>query len=89
MADLSSLLGAQRAPDAARSHEVKPEDGSWKESLHVGESYQGEKPSTWDADAPRLAAPRVSLAVSTDLKQWNYRYMFEKKGERSLGTYCL
>ncbi|SAM81882.1 related to DNA polymerase alpha 70 kDa subunit [Ustilago bromivora] len=26
---------------------------------------------------------RVSLAMATDPKAWNYRYMFEKKGERS------
>ncbi|CBQ72935.1 related to DNA polymerase alpha 70 kDa subunit [Sporisorium reilianum SRZ2] len=39
--------------------------------------------------APSHPAPgkkttaRVSLAMATDPKAWNYRYMFEKKGERS------
>lgn len=87
MADLTSLLGAQRGTDDASSHEIHADDGKWAASLRVAESYNAEKPSTWDAEPNPLAAPRVSLAVSTDLKQWNYRYMFEKKGERSLGTW--
>ncbi|SPO25924.1 related to DNA polymerase alpha 70 kDa subunit [Ustilago trichophora] len=32
---------------------------------------------------PTNKKPRVSLAMATDPKAWNYRYMFEKKGERS------
>lgn len=86
MADLTSLLGARRGTDDASSHEIHADNDQWAESLRVAESYNAEKPSTWDAEPNPLAAPRVSLAVSTDLKQWNYRYMFEKKGERSLGT---
>lgn len=85
MADLSSLLGAQRSTDSSYSHEVRADDRKWAGSLRVSESYNAEKPSTWESEGAPLGAPRVSLAVSTDLKQWNYRYMFEKKGERSLG----
>ena len=91
MDHLSQLLG-QRPGAAAETeqlnHEVTTDTSVWAAGLHVGESYNGAKPSAWDdtylASMPAKAAPRVSLAVSTDLKQWNYRYMFEKKGERSL-----
>ncbi|CDW97257.1 hypothetical protein, partial [Sporisorium scitamineum] len=35
------------------------------------------------APAGKKTSSRVSLAMATDPKAWNYRYMFEKKGERS------
>ena len=86
MADLSSLLGTpgKQVPSAApTSHEVDPGNDTWRSHLRIGEAYNQHLPSTWDASyvPPTASAsvPRVSLAVSTDLKQWNYRYMFEKK----------
>ena len=85
MADLSSLLGAQQNTKSSSDHEFSASNDEWARTLRILESYNGEMPSTWENDLRRLNAPRVSLAVSTDLKQWNYRYMFEKKGERSLG----
>ncbi|WFD19422.1 DNA-directed DNA polymerase alpha subunit pol12 [Malassezia caprae] len=90
MADLTSLLGEPvgSSPAKATNHEVHVKDHEWAGRLRVAESFNEHIPSTWDdaflASMPTKAAPRVSLAVSTDLKQWNYRYMFEKKGERSL-----
>lgn len=91
MADLSSLLGTpgKQVPSAApTSHEVDSGNDTWRSHLRIGEAYNQHLPSTWDASyvPPTASAsvPRVSLAVSTDLKQWNYRYMFEKKGERSM-----
>ncbi|PKI85147.1 DNA-directed DNA polymerase alpha subunit pol12 [Malassezia vespertilionis] len=94
MADLAGLLGQRSTPareNTQQGHEFAvPDDGRWAQSLRVAESYNGGMPSTFDPafvqTMPSRAAPRVSLAVSTDLKRWNYRYMFEKKGERSLGT---
>ncbi|WFD41803.1 DNA-directed DNA polymerase alpha subunit pol12 [Malassezia psittaci] len=87
MADLSSLLGAQQNTKASNDHEISASNDEWARTLHILESYNGEMRSTWENEPSRLNAPRVSLAVSTDLKQWNYRYMFEKKGERSLGSW--
>ncbi|WFC97718.1 DNA-directed DNA polymerase alpha subunit pol12 [Malassezia yamatoensis] len=84
MADLSSLLGAKQNTKESNNHEISASNDGWARTLQILESYNGEMPSTWENDPHRLNAPRVSLAVSTDLKQWNYRYMFEKKGERSL-----
>lgn len=90
MADLTSLLGKPvgSSPAKGLNHEVQVKDHEWAGRLRVAESFNEHMPSTWDdaflAAMPAKTAPRVSLAVSTDLKQWNYRYMFEKKGERSL-----
>ncbi|TKY85673.1 hypothetical protein EX895_005213 [Sporisorium graminicola] len=39
-------------------------------------------PSVSSAGGKKTSS-RVSLAMATDPKAWNYRYMFEKKGERS------
>lgn len=83
MDHLQQLLGPRGAPATPRRDDAVPDDGDWATRLVVAESYQPEQASTWDT-APTPTAPRVTLAVSTDLKQWNYRYMFEKKGERSL-----
>lgn len=90
MADLTSLLGqpVQSSPANGKNYEVQVKDREWANRLRVAETFNEQMPSTWDdaflASMPAKTAPRVSLAVSTDLKQWNYRYMFEKKGERSL-----
>ena len=90
MADLTSLLGGPVGSSSAKgpNHEVHVKDHEWAGRLRVAESFNEHMPSTWDdaflAAMPTKTAPRVSLAVSTDLKLWNYRYMFEKKGERSL-----
>jgi len=87
MADLVSLLGPRTAAPSD-GHEVVASDGRWEASLQVTEAYNEHWPSTWTDEyletMPPRTAPRVSLAVSTDLRKWNYRYMFEKKGERSL-----
>lgn len=89
MADLSSLLGVPTSREQSdASHEINADDGSWAMRLRIGEVYNEHMPSTWDASylqrMTSALSPRISLAVSTDLKQWNYRYMYEKKGERSL-----
>ncbi|PWN52255.1 DNA polymerase alpha, subunit B [Violaceomyces palustris] len=39
--------------------------------------------STSSSSSKAKQPSRVALAVGTDPKAWNYRYMFEKKGERS------
>lgn len=91
MADLSSLLGVPGTHVQSATpigDEVNPDDGVWRSRLRIGEGHNQHMPSTWDATyVPQTvsdSAPRISLAVSMDLKQWNYRYMFEKKGERSI-----
>lgn len=87
MADLTRLLGgpAGRGGIANGADDLAPQnDQARAQQWHIVESHNGHMPSTWDGAMPSRTAPCVSLAVSTDLKQWNYRYMFEKKGERSL-----
>ena len=90
MDDLSSLLGASpnQGGNETSWNETGHEERTWKTNLSVAETYHEQMPSTWTPaywqGRTPPTAPRVALAVSTDLKQWNYRYMFEKKGERSL-----
>lgn len=90
MDNLSSLLGASssQAGNENTWNETGNEERVWKTNLSVAETYHEQMPSTWTPaywqGRTPPTAPRVALAVSTDLKQWNYRYMFEKKGERSL-----
>ena len=92
MAHLASLLGGLRpgARDAEQGGADLRDAGDelWVSRMRVAETYNDRATSAWtDAfvDAmPSRSKPRVSLAVGTDLNQWKYRYMFEKKGERSL-----
>lgn len=91
MADLGDLLGTHRGSAGASTSTGISDSAAdaWAARLRISETYRGEVPSVWtDAFVESMsqhAKPRVSLAVGTDLKRWNYRYMFEKKGERSLG----
>ena len=87
MADLSQLLGTRNAAAA----DTQMTDVSLRDvtsHMRVAEALNDEVPSAWSEEyiegMPRRVSPRAALAVGTDLKQWNYRYMFEKKGERSL-----
>ena len=86
MANLAQLLGP-RAP-AQDTPMVRAATRDWEARLRVAEALNEHIASAWsDAYIERMPlrqAPRAALAVGTDLRAWNYRYMFEKKGERSL-----
>ncbi|WFD33634.1 DNA-directed DNA polymerase alpha subunit pol12 [Malassezia cuniculi] len=87
MANLAQLLGT-RGPAAADVPMIDAAARDWDADIRVTEALNDGVASAWSRDyienMPRRVAPRAALAVGTDLKQWNYRYMFEKKGERSL-----
>ncbi|WFD30219.1 DNA-directed DNA polymerase alpha subunit pol12 [Malassezia sp. CBS 17886] len=91
LADLLGVVSGAQAPSAQReSFDV--DTRSWDTSLAVTDAHNAHGPSAWDETylekMPPRSAPRVALAVGTDPKLWNYRYMFDKKGARSHGM-CL
>ncbi|KAJ1033071.1 hypothetical protein NDA16_000350 [Ustilago loliicola] len=50
---------------------------------HIPLSSSGSQLAPPAAPLAKKPPSRVSLAMATDPKAWSYRYMFEKKGERS------
>lgn len=82
MSDIDSPSRPPAAPSAAAAAS-KPAF-SVLESLneHLTLSGSGSQLAP-PPQAGKKVATRVSLAMATDPKAWNYRYMFEKKDERS------
>ncbi|GAC71906.1 DNA polymerase alpha-primase complex, polymerase-associated subunit B [Moesziomyces antarcticus T-34] len=80
---MSDIDSPSRAPSAAGAASSKPAF-SVLESLneHLELSGSGSQLAP-PPQAGKKVATRVSLAMATDPKAWNYRYMFEKKDERS------
>lgn len=84
MSDVDSPLRPSAAPLSTSASTSKHPRYSILESLNehlplTGSGSQLAPPPP----APGKKTSRVSLAMATDPKAWNYRYMFEKKGERS------
>lgn len=81
MSDIDSPL--RPAPSSASTSKHAPY--SILESLneHIELSGSGSQLAPPQPAGAKKPTSRVSLAMATDPKAWNYRYMFEKKGERS------
>ncbi|SPO25571.1 related to DNA polymerase alpha 70 kDa subunit [Ustilago trichophora] len=80
MSDIDSPLRPTSTTTSSSSSSSKHPRYSILESLNEHLPLTG---SGSQLAPPTNKKPRVSLAMATDPKAWNYRYMFEKKGERS------
>ena len=80
MSDIDSPLVPARTAAASTS---KLPRFSILESLNEHLALTGSGSQLASAPSAGKKPSRVSLAMATDPKAWNYRYMFEKKGERS------